>query len=227
MFLLVFQAIFGMIILYWSLEVNDVFPPIPVLFENGDRFFETVDFTYFDTRAYISSYSVGMAFGYALLKTSKRKTVSKTQVVLSLVALIVCIFCFNSVYNLKTQESRLTHKQQLLFASTIRFFFLSSFVWLFHSLFLTSDAIIMFCKKKIFTIGSRFSFSCFMIHTLFISFLQSSRTQLSETSAVTSLSMYFFVLIASLSSAYLIMIFVEYPFGNLLIMTLKGKKKRV
>ena len=222
--LLALQAMVGTLIHYWSLQVNNVFPPITVGFESSDRLIEIWETTYFDTRGHISSYCVGMAFGYVILKTKKRASVSVTHVVLSLTALLGCIYSFISIYDLRTQESILSYQQQLLFASTIRFFYVSSFAYLFYSL-LNSDAMISFCKKGIFAIGSRFAFSTFMIHQLFISYFQSTLTRLPEYSYVYILSMYLFVLVSSLVSGYLIMILVEYPFGNFLKMALKEKNK--
>ena len=225
MLMLVAQAVIGSVIHYWTLEANNIFPPIAVAFESSDILPQTFEKAYLDVRGYISSYTVGMTLGLVLLNVPKRVKVSITQVVLSLAALVSCMYSFISIYDPKTQESHLSRQQQVLFASTIRFFFLSSFAWLFYSFFLTSDFMISLSKHKIFTIGSRFSFSAFMIHPLFISYFQSTLTQTEDFSFLSVFTRSLFVMSAALPSGYLIMILVEYPFANLLKMSHKNDRK--
>ena len=224
--LLATQTVVGIVIHYWSLKVNNVFPPIPFQFDRDDNMADTWSNALVDTRGHIASYCVGMALGYIILKTEKWKSVSITHVILSFMAIFACLYAFVSVYDPRSQQSSLTDEQQLIFASTIRLFYLSSVAWAFHALGFSSDVMISFSKKKIFAIVSRFSFSVFMIHSLFVSYFQSTLTQIPEYSHLYIFCIFLFVSFVSFPSAYLIMILVEYPFGNLLKRVLKNKKKQ-
>ena len=225
MLMLGIQAILGCILHYKFLKSNKVFPPIPIGFETSETLIRTYEYAQYEIRGYISSYCVGIALGFALLNVKKRDSVSILQVFLSTVALVACSYSFIHMYDLKTQESPLSHEQQLVFASTIRLLFLSSFAWLFYCLLQTSDVLIRFTKRKIFTLGSRFSFSTFMIHPLIITYLQSTSMIVDDFSLLSLVTKFCFVLPVSLLSGYLIMIMVEYPMNILLRKSNKDPKK--
>lgn len=224
--LLACQGLLGTLVHYWFLKSNNIFPPITIPFETAELMQATYENVQFELRGYISSYTVGMALGFALLKMKKRSCVSIPLVLLSIFGITISSISYMSVYDLRTRESVLSREQQILFAATIRSVFLSSFALLFYTLFQTSEAIITFCKGHFFTIMSRLSFTTFMIHPVFITYLQASSSQVPDFSLLDIFSKYVFVMLGSLIFGYLIMILVEYPMNNLLKKPSKERAKQ-